>query len=270
MSNNKNQEIAEITPFLLMDKEDEKQIIAEMRGEILKTYVYSYTDKGRKVTGLSKAGIDAAVKEAGAHGEAMRILDKQVYRDEDCYEVIVTAGRFVVDKSGSGKEILLDTTLGAKRQMKKYPNGKINPFAFEQAVVKAERNAKRKLLPEKLISELIKEYIKKGKSEELKKGEENSIDQVKVPEKKSEEKSKEEVRKVKSKEDDASEGEIVIIRELAQQLGIKKWRGIPLKSILDKGISKEKAKTMINFFKGLTKKREIKNNKEYAKPYGEK
>ena len=46
--------------------------------------------------------------------------------------------------------MLLDTVFGVKKQPKKYDNGKTNPFAYEQAVSKASRNAKMRLLREDL------------------------------------------------------------------------------------------------------------------------
>jgi len=62
---------------------------------------------------------------------------------------------------------MLDSTLGAKRQPRYYSTGVENPFAYELAITKAERNARKKLMPEKIIMEMMKEYKKQGKVEEV-------------------------------------------------------------------------------------------------------
>lgn len=176
-------ELAEVRPFILMDKADEEQILQEMRGEIIKVYVYSYTDKGKTVEGLSKAGVDAAAMEMAARGKPIRVLDYKIDEDDRFYKAIVRVGRYIVKDNGT--ESLLDTTLGTKRQAKTYASGKENPFAFEQAVVKAERNAKRKLMPEKIIVEMMKAFkSQKGRMKQIE-PENNGIEKV-TPEDKSE------------------------------------------------------------------------------------
>lgn len=42
-----------------------------------------------------------------------------------------------------------------------------NTFALEKAVSKAERNAKRKLIPERVAIEMIKKFVKSGNVKEL-------------------------------------------------------------------------------------------------------
>jgi len=162
----------ESLPYVLMDLEDENQILAEMRGEVMNAFVYSYPDKktGREVTGLSKVGVDNVCRESANKGEVFRVIGDPVIRDsEDAIEVVIKVGRFAVNPKGT--EIMLDTTYGAKRQpkQKKSRDGKLSfdPFFFETAMSKAERNAKRKLLPENLIIEMIKKYRAEGKVKRL-------------------------------------------------------------------------------------------------------
>lgn len=152
-------ELIEVRPFLVMDKEDEKQILAEMKGEIIKSYVYSYDDKkGKKVEGLSMAGINAMSIHMAETGHPIRVLDQWITEDDRYYKAIVKVGRFSIKEDGT--EILLDTGLGTKRQSKEFKPGVDNPFAFELAVSKAERNARKKLMPEKIIIEMMKVYKK--------------------------------------------------------------------------------------------------------------
>jgi len=154
-------ELVEARPFLLMDKEDEKQIIAEMRGEIIKEYVYSYFKDGRRVEGLSLAGINAVSIHMAEVGNPMRVIEQNITEDAEYIKAVIKVGRYSVKNDGT--EVGLDSAYGAKRQAKFYASGKANPFAFEQAISKAERNARKKLIPEKVIVELMKQYKKEGK-----------------------------------------------------------------------------------------------------------
>jgi hypothetical protein len=165
-------------PFMLMDNEDESQILAEMQGAVIATFVYCFSDKrsGKEVVGLSKAGVDQACRESSLRGEIYRIIKNpitgkpcEIEEDDKFIKVVVEAGHFVITKDRNGKvlgEQLLNTAIGSKRQAKnmKSRDGKImpNPFAFEVALSKAERNAKMKLLPYKFILEMIKNYRNKG------------------------------------------------------------------------------------------------------------
>ncbi|MDI6841042.1 MAG: hypothetical protein QMD71_09400 [bacterium] len=160
-----------ILPFVRMDEEDECQIVRSLRGEVINDFVYSFKDGDNEVTGLSIAGIENVCRQAAKIGEFFRVIGMPVVYDSGDYiEVIVKVGRFTINRDG--KEVELDSAIGAKREYKftRLPSGKIvaDPFYFEKAVSKAERNGKRKLLPEKLINKLIKEYKKKGKVKQLK------------------------------------------------------------------------------------------------------
>jgi len=159
-------ELVEARPFLLMDQEDEKQIIAEMQGEIIKQYVYSYHDRGRVVEGLSLAGINAVSIHMAETGHPMRVIEQNITEDAEFIKAVIKVGRYSVKNDGT--EVGLDSAYGAKRQAKFYVSGKENPFAFEQAISKAERNARKKLIPEKVIVELMKQYKNEGKVKEIK------------------------------------------------------------------------------------------------------
>lgn len=162
--------IDESLPYELMDSEDEKQILAEMKGEVITAFVYSFQDKsGREVTGLSKVGVDNVCRESANKGEVFRVIGDPIIQDsEDAINFVVKVGRFALRPDGKG--VMLDTTLGAKRQLKKkLIKNKMqdDPFFFETGLSKAERNAKRKLLPEKMILEMIKKFKAEGKVKNL-------------------------------------------------------------------------------------------------------
>jgi len=164
-------------PFMLMDAEDENQILQEIQGAVLDTYIYSFREgSGKEVVGLSKAGVDQVCRESANKGEVYRVIPNEItgkpaeVEEDDSYiKVIVKVGRFALIKDKNGNvsgEQLLDTAIGSKRQAKKqrFRSGKVadNPFAYEVAISKAQRNAKRDLLPYKLITEMVKKFRNKG------------------------------------------------------------------------------------------------------------
>lgn len=151
--------------FQLMDRLDDELILAELKGEILETYVYDFEVAGRTVRGLSKAGIDAACAEVARRGEAIRELDIEWEITEDAVLFAVKAARFAILENGTERQ--LDAVIGTKRQPKTMTlrSGGVadDPFWFEKGAAKAGRNARRRLLPEKLIVELVNAYITEGK-----------------------------------------------------------------------------------------------------------
>lgn len=159
---------SESTPFVLMEVEDDHEILAEIQGAVLDAYVYSFRQGDKEVIGLSKAGVEAVCREsADKKGEAYRVIDYKVEEDADYVKVIVKSGRYrIIDTQGDIREILIDTAIGAKRQSKNIRgrDGRVtpNPFAFEVAISKAQRNAKMSLLPHKFITEMMKRFRKDG------------------------------------------------------------------------------------------------------------
>lgn len=157
-------------PFSIMDRLDDELIVKELQGQTVKTLVYQFEDKGKTVTGLSKAGVDATVREMAKQGEVLRELELSVLDNGNEYVAHVKSGRFMIQvnqQTGEVKEILLDTVFGVKRQPKLYEDGKPNRFAYEQAVSKAARNAKMRLLREDLKQAIIKTAIEQGQVERI-------------------------------------------------------------------------------------------------------
>jgi len=126
-----------------MDKRDENQILAEMRGEVLEDLVYDITLSGRKVTNLSYAGVKEAIRRRGS----LEILDVKTEESEATIRALVK----VRDLQNR-----IDV-LGASEADKQ------KPFAYTLAINKAERNAFAKLIPAKWFATLINEYLEQKK-----------------------------------------------------------------------------------------------------------
>jgi hypothetical protein len=132
----------------LVEKRDEDQIIKSMRGEIVNEWVYSFVQNGRKITALSYAGVKEAVRQRG---------NISWYPCEHCHQPVHIEEtpdeiRAVVTAWDLERNVKF---LGASAASKK------QPFAWVLAVNKAERNALRKFLPEKQITLLIEEYLRR-------------------------------------------------------------------------------------------------------------
>ena len=178
-------EILPWRPFEVMERVEDAAIIQELRGEVIETLVYEFTgQEGQRVVGLSKAGVDRVVSEMAMKGEVLRELDFQLITDADSVTAVVKAGRFAVSRDG--REVLLETVFGTKRQPRKrevyvrdkegkvvFKDGKPlkrlveDPFVVEVAMVKAARNAKRRLMPESLIAKVIDMARKEGRVRRL-------------------------------------------------------------------------------------------------------
>jgi len=164
----------ESLPFRIMDSLDDELIIQELEGRLPEILTYHFKDKGQEIWGLSKAGVDEAKGELGKQGECIRELEVTFTEKEDEAFFTVKAGRYVVSRDG--KEILLDTAFGFKRQPKKYSSGSLNPFWFEQGGVKASRNASMRLIPKSIVQAVIEHAKKVGSVKEIS---ESDMDQFK-------------------------------------------------------------------------------------------
>jgi len=133
-----------------IERMDEDQIIRAMKGELLRSYVYSFEVQGRKVTGLTYAGVRQAIR---SRGHTMIIpcpcCNKAAHIDEDgkLYKALVRMRDLVNNIEVIGAAVC----------------AKELPFAYTIAVNKAERNAMRKILPEKIVVQLIEEYLRQLK-----------------------------------------------------------------------------------------------------------
>ncbi|MEW6016457.1 MAG: hypothetical protein AB1760_00120 [Pseudomonadota bacterium] len=158
MSVTETQAIAKYDPFTIMDKLDDQLIADELQGRLAKVLAYSFQQDGKKVTGLSKAGVDAVSREMAKQGEVIREieLDWQDLGSEVLFKAKVGRYALRVDaETGKTIEVLMDTVFGVKRQPKTYPKGGINQWWFEQGSMKAIRNGKMRLIREDLKQQII-------------------------------------------------------------------------------------------------------------------
>ena len=141
------------------DKLDESQAIAELKGNFLQEYVYSFKDKGVVVTGLSLIGVRETSREMNKRKLArIGISDKE--------PVVIETDDYIEVRTYAKDELNGGGYWGIKRQPKTiYKKGggtAVNRFTIEQALAKAQRNAIRGLIPEPFVKEMIKAYVGKG------------------------------------------------------------------------------------------------------------
>jgi len=155
----------DFTPFLLFDKLDDKLIKEELEGKMLGILTYHFNQKGNEIWGLSKAGVDESKAALAKKGEVIRELEFNFNDGDGEAYFNVKAGRYVVAQDG--REILLETAFGFKRQPKKYDDGRDNPFWYEQGGIKASRNASMRLIPKDIQQGVIEYAKQKGKVKEV-------------------------------------------------------------------------------------------------------
>ncbi len=137
------------------DKLDEHQAIAELKGEYLEQYVYSFKDKGVEVKGLSLMGVRETAREMNKRGFAKIAVSERE-------PVVIENDKYIEVRIYAKDELNGGGYWGIKRQQKYFSTGSENRFAIEQALSKAQRNAIRGLIPEPFVKEMIAEYLKRN------------------------------------------------------------------------------------------------------------
>jgi len=163
---NKDQEF-----FVASELADDAAIEAELLGQAMEHYIYQFSSKGNIVTGLSVAGVNEISRKMTKNpksGTKIRIIPESVKVERDIVmneqkgmQVTVIAENMVTGETGIGIKFETYENIGRKG---KYPN----TFVVEKALSKAERNAKRKLIPEKAAVEMIKMFVKQGNIQTIK------------------------------------------------------------------------------------------------------
>jgi len=156
---------------------DDEQIEAELMGKAMEHYVYSFCEYGckehcnhKRVTGMTVAGVNEMSRQLTKKkdsGIKIRIVPDSIKIERGVEEngeqgvsVILIAENMLTGETAIGAKFEPFQKTGRKG---KYPN----TFALEKAVSKAERNAKRKLIPEKVAIEMIKKFVKSGNVQPL-------------------------------------------------------------------------------------------------------
>ena len=146
--------------FLALDELDNKQISDEVKGVYSDDLVYQMKRKGPDgqqiiITSLSYAGVKAVTMFMARKG--YRITAEKA-------EIIETPEEFrasckVTCQFDKGSVEMF----GYSRQQKNFSTGTVNEFAYIQAGSKSQRNALRTIIPEKIATEMIKQYLTEKK-----------------------------------------------------------------------------------------------------------
>jgi len=151
------------TDFELMDREDEEQILGELRGVPAEKFIYK---NSRGQPELSYAGTKWAVREMASQGEAIRLELPDVKRcpiDPEYITVNIIGKRIKIDRDANC-ETLLDTNVGSARGWikQKLKNGDIVPdeFFYNKTVSKAARNVQQALMPSEFKRKIIQVLLK--------------------------------------------------------------------------------------------------------------
>jgi len=135
------------SPFSIMERKDENQILEELKGNVIQEFVYSFKQGPRDITGLSYAGVKQIALEMG-NIHCCEPVISEMNGSWVCKVKVVDTYRNMEMWGVSCQPKLMKTQWGPKE----------DDFGLQKAVSKAERNALRKLMPEKLIVEMIKEW----------------------------------------------------------------------------------------------------------------
>jgi len=142
---------------------DDAMIEAEMMGDVLPHFVYEFEQNGKPVKGLTVKGVNEVVrrlnrdKKSGVtiriRPEFMKIEHNIIAGEEVGVQVSIFAENLIDGNSAWGIKF---------EPYKKISYNKTSPntFATEKALSKAERNAKRKLIPEVLATKMITKMMK--------------------------------------------------------------------------------------------------------------
>jgi len=144
--------------FAIMERKDEEQILAQLKGHHLEEFVYSFDHAGRRVIGLSWAG----VKECAYRMGGIDVVECKVEDKDDYWLVMAKA----IDRStGSGR-------YGISTQPKKMKlrdgSEQEDLFSLPKALSKAQRNAIRGLIPEGHIKIFLDHYLQEKRVLEAK------------------------------------------------------------------------------------------------------
>ncbi len=156
--------------FAYLDSLDEEVIVNQLLGLAVTqdAWVYSFKDKkGKTNEDLTKIGVDEAIRLMSEKEKVFLREDVlKVFEDEETCRFVVRVERYLVDKEG--KETLLDSRIGAKKQdkkkyLKKSQKWIPDPFYFEAGLQKAIRNANKRFIPQSIKQQLIEAAKKAGK-----------------------------------------------------------------------------------------------------------
>ena len=140
----KTNEMVPVAEYEVLDQVDDRAIVEMMTGQAIEDYVYSFKQGGRKVEGLTLAGINEAANRRGGIQ-----IDSVDYEEREHSWLAMAKATDTV--TGSSR-------YGAYEQAKAIGN-RSDPHAFTKAIHKAQRNAIKQLLPVHVIKEVLNFYL---------------------------------------------------------------------------------------------------------------
>lgn len=154
-------ELEKTEPFQYFEKLDDQAIADELQGVWVRSLVYQFNQRGQVVTGLSVKGVQEAARFMVKHGYNIECehasIDKETEKE-------FRASCKVTYTAPNGMKLV---EWGYSRASKFYASKAPNEFAYVQALSKAQRNALRTCIPEKLMAELVQKYIDEGKVQKI-------------------------------------------------------------------------------------------------------
>lgn len=172
MTNEETAVVQATDMFSLMDRLDDRAMVAAVEGRVGKAWIYSFPQGNTTVDGLSAEGVEEAARYLAKQSkgtDVIREIESHIESETETEaRFSATAGRYTIivnEETGVVSEALLDTAVRGKRVEKIYRNGALNPHWYEHGKTKAARNAKRALLPEELVATIIVQAKQLGRSE---------------------------------------------------------------------------------------------------------
>jgi hypothetical protein len=136
--------------FLDFERQDNDSIIAELRGEIIEEYAYSFTQGGQTVVGLSLPGVMSVAQQMGGITCGK---PEWTYTDDDVMcDIAATDHKTGLTFWGTASE---------PRVMHTRNGDKLDKFARQKALSKAQRNAILKLIPATVAKKALEMALEK-------------------------------------------------------------------------------------------------------------
>ena len=136
--------------FLDFERQDNESIIAELRGEIIEEYAYSFTQGGQTIVGLSLPGVMSVAQQMGGITCGK---PEWTYTDDDVMcDIAATDHKTGLTFWGTASE---------PRVMHTKYGDKLDKFARQKALSKAQRNAILKLIPATVAKKALEMALEK-------------------------------------------------------------------------------------------------------------
>lgn len=135
----------------IINVKDDEQVLAEIEGRFMQEFVYNFSTKEGKVTGLSWAGTKEIARQQGN----ISVEDLDISETPETYRVKAKA------KDTRRNVSMFGVAEQSKVMHLKSGDVKEDLHALSKCVSRAQRNAIRALIPEMFIKEMIDQFLSK-------------------------------------------------------------------------------------------------------------